>query len=85
MADHRLRLSGGASWHHPRDLVHLMEQVQPLSWGDGGVTPDRGTAHAVVSALGTLHHILTHPAGTEAVVAQLREARRILREDPDHD
>lgn len=77
----RLRLSGGASWHHPGDMQALIDAVQPSPWGEGGVCLDRSTAYAIISALGTLDHILRHPAGTEAVVAQVREARRVLRRE----
>jgi len=75
MSARRLQLDDGASWHDPRGLGELRYRIR---WHEQPLRPDE--REEIISALETLEHILLHPAGTEAIIAQLRQARRILKE-----
>jgi len=76
----RIQLDDNASWHDPADLGDLMEALTSFPSYPPTITIDAVTALQIRSALGTLDHILCHPAGTESIIRQLRQARRILRE-----
>jgi NADPH:quinone reductase-like Zn-dependent oxidoreductase len=70
-----ITLSGGASWTDPAGCADA-------AW-TARYHPERLTkeqAMALTEAVSTLHHILYHPAGTESVVRQVREARRVIRQ-----
>jgi hypothetical protein len=71
----RLDLAGGATWPDP-------EAVEDLRWRlryDPAAVTERDCA-AAAEIIATYVHILTHPAGTESVIRQVRQARRVLRE-----
>jgi len=70
----RLKLDGNASWHDPRGLGELYSRIR---WHEQPLTADE--REEILFALATLEHILLHPAGTEAIIKQVRQARRILQ------
>lgn len=70
-----IRLDDNASWILPDGDV-----AWRLRYGREYQTPptDADLMHAA-ECMATLTHILTHPAGTESVIKQLRQARRLWR------
>lgn len=68
----RLKLDDGASWPDPRDLGDLQ---WTLRYG----RPSSEDAMAAAEIVDAYQHILLHPAGTGAIVAQVRQARRLLK------
>lgn len=71
----RLLLDGGASWPSPRGVGDL---EWTLRYGE----PTQADLMAAARIVATYLHILTHPAGTEAIVRQVRQARRLVRGRP---
>lgn len=67
-----LKLADGAVWPDPicvPDLIHAA-RYRDLTQTE---------QHHVAAVLEAYHHILTHPAGTEAIVKQVRQVRRAIR------
>ena len=71
-----VRLDDNATWTVPDgDVMHALRY-----YGDLGPVE---RLHAA-ECMATLAHILTHPVGTEAVIVQLRQARRLLAQRRRH-
>lgn len=73
----RIILSGGASWTSPEEAERIADVLSAAS--HYGATVDKSDLMAASIVLLTYGHILTHPAGTERIVRQVREARRLVR------
>lgn len=67
-----LRLDGGAAW--PRG-VDVAEAIHEAAYRPGG--PSQWALAVLRSAAETYLHIVEHPVGTEAILRQVRQARRL--------
>lgn len=70
----RISIGDGASMPHP-ERASEVERV--LRYGD----PTRNDLLVAASVIEAYIDLATHPAGTEAMVRQLRTLRRVLREE----
>ena len=66
-----------AVWVHPEAAQEALDALMPGPFGE--VDPHWYDLRAAVSLV---DHIARHPAGTEAIIAQVREYRRALRREP---
>lgn len=74
-------LSGGALWVHPACLREALGVLKPPGVGVlSETTPPEVTAwYNLREAVNLIEHIATHPAGTEAVLKQVRQYRRRIK------
>jgi len=79
----RVRLLGGASWVHPACLQEALDALKPPDVGVlSETTPPEVTAwYNLREAVNLIEHIAAHPAGTEAVLKQVRQYRRRIKAD----
>ncbi len=77
----RVRLDDGASWVHPACLQEALDALKPPGVGVlWEKTPPEVLAWFTVrEAVGMIEHIATHPAGTESILAQVRQYRRRIK------
>jgi hypothetical protein len=78
---YRVRLDGGALWVHPACLREALDALKPPGVGVfSKTTPPEVTAwYNLREAVGLVEHIATHPAGTESIIAQVRQYRRRIK------
>lgn len=71
-------LDGGATWVHPDAALAALERLMPDPPLRLGGTFDTDWYY-LRAAVSLLDHIARHPAGTEAVVKQVRQYRRRIK------
>lgn len=83
------RFSAGHIRMHPGDRERAYscpdptaESYREAAWQARYGQPTRTQLYTLASAAEALDHFLTHPAGTEHVVRQIRELRRAIRGKP---
>lgn len=72
----RVRLDGGASWAHPDVLGEALDALRPPE-----DDPKLSDWYYLRDAVDLIWHIAEHPAGTESIVAQVRQYRRRIKAD----
>ncbi len=80
---YRVRLNDGASWVHPACLWEALDALKPPGVGVLSETtpPEVSAWFTLREAVGLVEHIATHPAGTESIIAQVRQYRRRIKAD----
>lgn len=78
-----VRLDGGALWVHPACLREALDTLKPPGVGVLSETtpPEVSAWYNLREAVGLVEHIAAHPAGTEAVLKQIRQYRRRIKAD----
>jgi hypothetical protein len=70
-----VRLDGRATWVHPDAAWAALDKLMPDSHAEGF----DADWYYLRSAVSLLDHIARHPAGTECILKQIRQYRRLLK------
>ena len=70
-----LHLAGNAVWVHPSAARAALDKLMP----SGFLGPIDPAWYHLRAAVSLIEHIARHPAGTEALLLEIREYRRLVK------